>query len=32
MEDRRRERMSKEKGRIEEEREGVRRRIGLDGR
>ena len=32
MEDRRRERRSKEKGRIEEVREGVRRRIGLDGR
>ena len=32
MEDRRRERMSKEKGRVEEVREGVRRRKGLDGR
>ena len=32
MEDRRRERMSKEKGRIEEVRQGVRRRIGLNGR
>ena len=32
MEDRRRERMSKEKGWIEEVREGVRRRKGLDGR
>ena len=32
MEDRTREKRSKEKGRIEEVREGVRRRIGLDGR
>ena len=32
MEDRRRERMSKEKSRVEEVREGVRRRKGLDGR
>ena len=32
MEDRRRERRSKKKGRIEEVRKGVMRRIGLDGR
>ena len=32
MEIRRRERRSKKKDRVEKEREGVRKRIGLDGR